>query len=375
MDAKVAEYPLAIDLDGTLLRVDSLIEMFVVNLLRQPLATLVALLALVRGRAAFKKHMVEINLGDVTRFPIHSEFMAYLLEQKASGRSLFLVTAADQEMADTIARKLGIFSGAAGSTDGHNLKGTSKLSYLQERFPDGFSYAGDSPADLPIWQEAKSIVLVGVSNRVRKAVARMQRPIEQEFQADTINPGIWFKALRAHQWSKNLLMFVPLILSHKYSDPAAVTHVALAFIYMSLIASGTYLINDLSDLDSDRAHPTKRNRAVASGTVGAGTALTIALSCIVAGLIGALSLSKLFLLLLLVYVAITLAYSFYIKRIAMLDVVTLGALYMLRVMMGTVVLPVALSPWLLMFSLFFFLGFSLAKRYVEIAAGGEYYGA
>jgi len=128
MDAKVAKYPLAVDLDGTLLRIDSLSEMFVVNLLRQPLATLMALVALARGRAAFKKRMTEINTGDITRFPVHEEFIAYLHEQKAGGRPLFLITAADQEMANTIAHQLDIFSGTAGSTNGYNLKGTKKLS-------------------------------------------------------------------------------------------------------------------------------------------------------------------------------------------------------------------------------------------------------
>lgn len=358
--------PLAVDLDGTLLRVDSLIEMFVVNLLRQTWATLMALLSLVNGRAAFKKRMIEINLVDVTLFPVHKELIAWLHEEKARGRDLFLVTAADQDMANTIASQLDIFSGTTGSVDGHNLKGRNKLRYLQQRFPDGFAYAGDSSADLPIWQEAESIVLVGVSDSVRRAVQRMKRPIEQDFHAVSASPRVWLKALRVHQWSKNVLLFVPLLLAHKYGDPVAVLHAVAAFVCMGLVASGTYVINDLSDLDADRAHPTKRNRAVALGAIGAGSALVVAIAAIGAGFISAFSLSTSFLLLLMVYLVATLSYSLYFKRVAMLDVVTLSALYTLRVMMGTVVLPVELSPWLLMFSLFVFLGFSFAKRYVEI---------
>lgn len=363
-----ADYPLAVDLDNTLLRVDSLIEMFVVNLLRQPWATLKALPALFRGRGTFKRHIAEINLMDVTLFPIHKGLMAYLHEQKAKGRELFLVTAADQDMANTIARQLDIFSGTTGSVEGRNLKGTRKLAYLEQQFPDGFSYAGDSPADVPIWRAARSIILVGVNGATRRAVADLGDRIERDLHTERAGPRSWLRALRIHQWTKNLLLFMPLLLAHKYGDPSAVISALLAFPFIGLVASGTYLINDLSDLDADRAHPTKCNRPIASGAIGAGAALVAALTCIGVGLLGALGISLQFLLMVLVYFAVTLAYSLFIKRIAMLDVVTLGGLYTLRVMMGTAAIGVGLSPWLLMFSLFFFLGFSLAKRYIEIVA-------
>ena len=367
MSPASVNYPLAVDLDGTLLRIDSRVEMFVVNLLRQPLVTLKALFALHKGRATFKRQIGEINLVDVTLFPVHRELVAYLHEQKAKGRALFLVTAGDQDVADAIARQFEIFSGTTGSVDGHNLKGHAKLTYLQEQFPDGFSYAGDSAADVPIWRAARSIILVGVNDTTRRAVADLDQRIEREFHTERVGLSLWLKALRLHQWTKNLLLFMPLLLAHRYGDFSAITSALLAFPFLGLVASGTYLINDLSDLDADRAHPTKRNRPIASGAVGAGSALVAALGCIGVGLLGALSISLQFLLMMLVYLAATLAYSLFIKRIAMLDVVTLGGLYTLRVMMGTIVINVALSPWLLMFSLFFFLGFSLAKRYVEIA--------
>ena len=364
------DYPLAVDLDGTLLRVDSLIEMFVVNLLRQPWTTILALLALLKGRAAFKKRMAEINLVNVTLLPVHKELMAYLHEQKAKGRELFLVTAADHDIATTIAHQLGIFSGATGLIDGRNLKGQSKLALLQQRFPEGFAYAGDSPADIPIWRAARSVILVGIDDATRRAVADLDDRIERDFRAARAGQHRWLGALRIHQWTKNLLLFMPLFLAHKYGDAGAVTNCLLAFPCLGLVASGTYLINDLSDLDSDRAHPTKRNRAIASGAIGAGSALTAAVACLAAGLLGAVSISAEFLLTMLIYFAVTLSYSLAIKRVAMLDVVVLGGLYTLRVLMGTVVINVGVSPWLLMFSLFFFLGFSLAKRYVEIVGEG-----
>jgi 4-hydroxybenzoate polyprenyltransferase/phosphoserine phosphatase len=365
------DYPLVVDLDGTLLCVDSLIEMFVVNLLRQPWAAVKALFALLRGRGSFKRRIAEINLMDVTLFPVHRELLAYLREQKAKGRELFLVTAADQDMANTFANQLGIFSDTTGSIAGRNLKGSRKLAYLEYRFPDGFSYAGDSAADIPIWRAARTMILVGANGSTRRALADLDDRIEREFRPEWVGPRPWLKALRVHQWAKNLLLFMPLLLAHKYGDPAAIITALLAFPFMGLVASGTYLLNDLSDLDADRAHPTKRDRPVASGTIGAGSALIVALVCVGLGLLGALSISLQFLLMMLIYFAATLAYSLVIKRIAMLDVVTLGGLYTLRVMMGTVAINIGLSPWLLMFSLFFFLGFSLAKRYVEIVTTAE----
>ena len=165
---------------------------------------------------------------------------------------------------------------------------------------------------------------------------------------------------------EEILLFVPLILAHMYGDPVAMLRVTAAFLVMGLVASSTYLINDLSDLESDRRHDSKRARPIARGVIGAGNALAASLLMCTVGLVGAALISPRFLLLVCIYLGLTLAYSMRLKRIAMLDVLILGALYTLRVFMGTIVLGIAMSPWLLMFSLFFFLSMSLAKRHVEI---------
>jgi len=363
--------PLAVDLDGTLIKTDSLIEMFIVSLLRLPWLTFKALLTLFNGKAAFKKSILDINLLDIRSFPIRADLLNFLHKQKEKGRKLFLVTAADQKIADEIANKLDIFETASGSSNGHNLKGKHKLKYLQEKFPNGFSYAGDSSADILIWEKANSLILVGASKSTQRAAESMDTKIEQIFPAQKANLKTWIKALRIHQWSKNALLFVPLALAHKYTDASAIINVFFTFLYMGLIASGTYLINDLSDLNADRKHKTKKNRAIASGAIGAGTALIVALAIISIGLIGAISISISLLLVMLTYLTLTLSYSFYFKKIAMLDVVTLGSLYSLRIIMGTIVISAVLSPWLLIFSLFFFLSLSLAKRYVEIIGTDE----
>ncbi len=272
--------PLVVDLDGTLLRNDSLIEMFVGGLLRQPWIILKALLMLFDGRSAFKQRIFQINQLDVNLFPIRDEFLDFLHEEKRTGRDIFLVTAADQQLADVIALKLGIFETASGSKDGHNLKGKQKLEYLQKRFPHGFAYAGDSSADIPIWKEAASIILVGTSEATRRAAQSLKTEIEHDFSTERIGFGTWIKALRIHQWSKNFLLFVPLILAHQYAVGAAIANVLAAFFCMGIIASGTYLINDLSDLDADRNHKTKRHRAIASGTIGPGRAFLVAVTAI-----------------------------------------------------------------------------------------------
>jgi 4-hydroxybenzoate polyprenyltransferase len=181
----------------------------------------------------------------------------------------------------------------------------------------------------------------------------------------------WLGALRLHQWSKNLLIFVPLILGHYYGSADAILKTALAFLALGLVASGTYLINDLTDIDADRQHRTKRQRAIARGAISPQAALAAAAGLIAAGFGAGAAVSGPLALLLSVYLATTLCYSASLTRVALLDVVTLGALYTLRIMMGAAALRIDDSPWLLMFSLFFFLSLALAKRHVEIvpAAG------
>lgn len=195
----------------------------------------------------------------------------------------------------------------------------------------------------------------------------MDAVIQQESATGRTGARHWLSAIRLHQWSKNLLLLVPLVLSHRYREATAICSALLAFLAMGLIASGTYLINDVIDLKADRQHSTKCGRAIARGAIGVGSALTAAVGMIIFGVVLAVALSVHVGLLICGYVAMSLSYSIYLKRVAMLDVVVLGALYVVRVMMGTAAIGVDDSPWLLMFSLFFFVSLALAKRHVEIA--------
>ena len=345
--------PLVVDLDGTLSKINSRGEGIVSALLRRP----IEFLRYQRTRPA--------GVNGAT-LPLRRDFLEYLERERASGRELHLATSAAQPVADAVAARLGIFATASGSENGKELSGESKLRYLQQRFPDGFAYAGSGSDNIAVWQGAGSIVLVGASPATRRTAERLGPPIEREFPAVARSLRDWIRALRLHQWSKNLLLFVPFLLSHSYRDLTALGLVVGGFLALGCVASGTYLINDLSDLEADRAHPTKRFRLIARGDLGALQALLLALGLIAGGLIGAAFLGGAFCGLLILYIVMTLSYSLYLKTVPILDAFLLGSLYALRVLMGCILIQVATSPWLLSFTMFTFFSLSMAKRHVEI---------
>jgi len=362
---------LVVNVNGTLIRTDSLIEALLVTLLRKPSTLGTIFPALLRGRPTLKRRLAELDVYDPGTLPLREDVLAFLRAQHQQGRELHLATAADQSVADCLAKRAGVFNSVEGSRDGMNLKGARKLEHLRERFPGGFSYAVNNLGDRGIWRNASSIVLVGASPITRRAVVRLGRPIEEDLPAARATLRQWLRAIRVHQWSKNLLLFIPLLLAHRYGDRAAWLQALLGFLSLGLVASATYLINDLSDLDADRAHDTKRHRPVARADIGPGTALAAALALLAAGLLLGLSLAPAFAGLLVLYAAISLSYSLQLKRLPLIDVFVLGGLYTLRIFMGTVLLALPPSPWLLVFSLFFFLSLSMAKRHVEIVKAAQ----
>jgi 4-hydroxybenzoate polyprenyltransferase len=358
--------PLIVDLDRTLLKTDTLVEQFLQLLFRSPMAAMRALASISEGKAGFKRQVIEGAPLNVQGLVFNEDFVAYLRGQKALGRHLHLVTAADQRVADSVAQHLPIFDSAVGTNANHNLKGTHKRDYLLAAFPGGFVYAGDSSADIPIWAVADAAILVGVSSSTRLAVEGLPCEIEAEFETRNRSAKQWMRLMRVHQWSKNALIFAPLILAHLYFDLAAVGFALVTFLAMSLMASGTYVINDILDIVADRNHKTKRFRPIASGDIDAGVALVVAIALILTALGIGMAVSLPVFGLLLLYLATTLSYSIFLKRLVMVDVFVLASLYTLRIVIGIVVLQVAISYWLLMFSFFFFFSLSLAKRHVEI---------
>lgn len=365
-DAPVRTLPLVVDLDDTLLRTDTLYESLAAGLFRKPVATLRAVSQLQNGRAAMKRAITGVATPVTEVLPANDALLDYLEAQAAAGRSLHLVSAADQAVVDQVAERFGFFESAMGSDGSRNLKGANKATYLAETFPDGFVYAGDSAVDLAVWEKAAGAILVGAS---ADTAQRAERLTTVEARFDGVRPTArdWRKALRVHQWPKNVLIFAALFLGHAYGDPVAWLRVVTGFLLFSLAASGTYILNDLADLASDRRHATKCRRPIAAGRVPIRLALPLAGASIGVALAGMLALGVESLVFLLIYLALTLGYSFRLKRVPMLDVTVLASLYTIRIGLGAYLVEVTLSPWLLVFSMFFFLSLSMAKRYVEVA--------
>lgn len=360
--------PLVVDLDFTLLRTDSLWELFVALLFRKPLAALAALTALPAGRARFKAKIADLAAIDPVVLPYRQELVDYLQSQKDSGRSLHLATAADRRVADAVAAHLGLFDTVEASEGSRNLKGPNKAERLVERFPAGFVYAGDHTADLKVWAKAHAVILAGVRPSLERQARALGKPIEARFDRRPAGFTVWRRALRLHQWSKNLLVFVPLLLAHRYRDLHADRRALTAFLAICLVASATYLINDLADLPSDRRHAIKSRRPLAAGDLSIGQGVTAIGALLAAGFGLAFATSPLLAAGLAAYAVLTLTYTFRLKRVALLDVATLGLLYTTRIVIGTVVIGAPLSVWLATFSMFFFFSISLAKRYAEIFA-------
>ncbi|MFZ4603664.1 MAG: UbiA family prenyltransferase [Caulobacterales bacterium] len=361
-----AQLPLAVDMDGALLRTDVLYEGMAAAFAKRPLAALAALPLLLRGRAPFKRRIAEIAEIDVATLPAREDLVEWLAGEKAKGRPLHLVSAGEASVVEAVAARFGLFDTAQGSDGRKNLKGSRKAEELRRRFPDGYAYVGDSRADLKVWRTAQSIVLAGASRSVAERAAKLG-PIEARFDEKKGGLRVWRKALRLQQWAKNLLVFAPLFLAGMFAQPQAAAMALAAFVLLGVTASGSYLINDLSDLKADRRHRSKRARPFASGALGVEKGMIAAPLLIGGGLAGAYALNPMLGAALTAYLATTLTYSFRLKTVPFLDVAALAALYTLRLIIGAIAIQAPISEWLLTFSAFFFFSLSLAKRHVEVA--------
>ncbi len=358
--------PLAIDLDGTLVRTDTLAESLIGALLRDPLGALGAIAAVRHGRQVVKHRLATIAPPNLAALPYRADLLASLHRRHAAGEELHLVTAADQAIADAVAGGLELFASARGSDFAGNNKGAAKARYLTDRFPQGFVYAGDSRADLPVWRAARGAILVGPAVALRAQVEAAGTPVLDSFADPPTTLATWARALRLHQWLKNLLLLVPLVLSHSLGQPIAVAKGLLGFLLFGMVASATYVFNDLTDLHADRLHPSKRGRPLASGAIPIARAVTVALALFVLGLAGSFALATPFALAVCLYVALTVSYSVVLKRRMLLDVAVIGMLFALRLVMGTYAIDVAFSTWLLSFSILFFCAMAFAKRNTEL---------
>jgi len=358
--------PLAVDLDGTLIRTDMMWESLVRLLRKNPLAAFLSLFALLQGRAHFKQKIAAQIQVDPANLPYHGPFLHWLKQQKASGRKLVLATASDIGMAKPIADHVGLFDDVMASDGKTNLRNAAKREALTKRFGErGYDYAGNSTDDLGVWPGTRTAVIVNAPASLA-ARAAVTTKVGQTFLTDDSRLKPLAKALRPHQWIKNLILFIPVLTAHKLGNHATLIHAGLAFVAFCLAASAVYLLNDLLDLDADRHHATKRNRPFASGDLPLQFGLAGAPLLLLGALALSLWLSPKFALVTAIYFIISTSYSWRLKRIALLDVLFLAGLYTLRLVAGHVATGIPWSEWLLTFSMFIFLSLALMKRFQEI---------
>lgn len=367
---RAEDLPLVVDLDGTLIRGDFVIESFFALLARQPLRALAALTALGQGRAAVKAILAAAVTIDVATLPLNEDLVAWLRQEKARGRRIYLASASDRKFVDAMAAEIGLFDGVFASDPTRNLSGAAKAAALSAAFgTGGFDYAGNSSVDVPVWQAAHEAILVGgTAGFVRDM--RKQFRVAREFDGRTVRVKDYGRALRLHQWVKNLLIFIPVLAAHQFHAHVAFTLV-LAFFSFSLCASSAYLLNDLLDLAYDRGHPTKRQRPFASGTIPLLQGVLLVPALLIVGGLLALAIGPKFFGCVALYYATTLLYSFWLKRKMSIDVLTLACLYGLRVVAGGVAVGVPLTTWLVGFLLFLFLSLAMVKRCTELIASIE----
>ncbi|HET9439147.1 MAG TPA: UbiA family prenyltransferase [Longimicrobiales bacterium] len=365
--------PLCVDLDGTLVSTDILWESLIALVRHQPWALALLPAWLLGGKAHFKRKLAERIVVDPATLPYRDKVLDMLRAEHAAGREIVLTTASDAGPAQAIAHHLGIFSAVYASDGITNLSGSAKLDAIRKHVAGGrFDYIGDARADLVIWKAAREAILVDPSSRLLGEAKRHVR-VDRVMRSESARLRALIRALRPHQWVKNTLLFMPLMLSHKLGNTAVFGQALIAFAAFSLAASSVYVTNDLLDLEADRAHPRKRRRPFASGALSIRTGvLLVPVLLGLAFTTAALFLPPLFTVGLVAYVVLSSAYSLYIKRLVLLDVFMLAGLYTLRVLAGGLATGIEISPWLAAFSMFFFTSLAFLKRYSELLLLGEH---
>jgi 4-hydroxybenzoate polyprenyltransferase/phosphoserine phosphatase len=360
------QIPLCVDLDGTLVKSDTLVDSLLVLARTHPALLFALPSVLLRGKAAFKAYITSHVTLDVVHLPYNRKLLQFLHEERARGRAIYLVTGADVRLAERVAAHLGIFAGVLGSDGVVNLTGNNKLTRLRSELGDvAYDYIGNDVPDLPLLVHATEPMVANPSLRLRwKLRARRIRPTRAFIERG--RPlGSVLRAMRMHQWTKNLLIFLPLLLAHVIAANR-LRSALLAFLCFSLTASSAYIVNDLLDIEADRRHPRKRLRPFAAGDLSAFTGIGVVALFLLLAFSGARLLSVAFLGWLLFYLAATLAYSWYLKRIALVDVLVLSGLYTLRLLAGSAATQSHISHWLAGFSVFLFFSLAIVKRFAEL---------
>ncbi|ADW67389.1 UbiA family prenyltransferase [Granulicella tundricola] len=370
--------PLCVDLDGTLVKSDTLVDSVLVLARQHPRALLSIPGWLVQGKASFKQHVTNAISLDVSALPYNKPLLEFLFHQHSQGRAIYLATAADRTLADRIAAHYQIFAGVLASDGSHNLAGENKYQAFLQQFGEQFSYIGNASPDLPILTRCLEPMVANPTSGLASGLQAARIAPTQTFM-DRANPAkAWLRAIRLHQWAKNVLIFLPLLLAHAWSF-AHFAGSIVAFVAFGLCASATYIVNDLLDLEADRRHHRKRRRPFAAGDLSAMSGCLVVLAFLAAAAALALFLPNLVALFglslpqpyrfanwLLLYAITTTAYSLKLKRVVLLDVIVLSGLYTVRIIAGSGATGIEVSKWLAGFSVFFFLSLAFVKRFAEL---------
>jgi 4-hydroxybenzoate polyprenyltransferase len=354
------------------LKSDALIEGCLRLAKTNPLMVFMMLWWRLRGQACLKARVASRTQAQVPFLAYNEEFVGWLREESKHGRRLVMCAADSAALARPIADHLGLFEEVIAHGDDPGLHRDARARLLETRFgAKGFDYAGHDVADISVWKIARNAIVVAPGSTMRGRLTELSS-IERQFESPSRLPTAWLRALRLHQWAKNVLIFVPAVVSHRLMEVGVLGAAVVAFVSFGLCASATYIVNDLLDLEADRAHVRKRSRPFASGELAPAQGIAVAVLLLATGLLLAIAwLPTLFMAVLLLYLIGTFWYSWALKRIAMVDVLTLSGLYTVRVIAGSAAILVEPSFWLLAFSMFMFLSLALVKRYTELRAAQD----
>ena len=365
-----AGVPLVVDLDGTLIRTDSLLEALFVLAKEHPRLLFVLPWWLVQGRARFKQRVAAASLPDARTLPYRDDLLRYLRERKACGRRLVLATGADARVACAVAGRIGLFDQVIASDGRSNLSGEAKRQALVAAFGErGFDYVGAGPRDLPVWRSARRAIVASSSAPLAAAVRRVTA-VESVLGGGAPGIGTYLRELRWHHWVKNLLVFIPLLAVDRLTDADALAPALLAFVGMCLAASSIYLLDDFLDLPRDRSHPHKRDRPIASGEIPATDALIVLALLLLGTVAVALMLPTAYQVVLAIYFASMVAYVLRVRDLRIVDALLLGGGYTLRILAGSAATGIAVSVWVLVCSTLLFFSLALLKRFSELALAG-----
>lgn len=360
--------PLCVDLDGTLIKSDTIIESTLLAIKSKPIIFFLLFFWILNGKNYFKKRITNIATPNPEILTYNVEVINFIKEEQAKGRQIILTTATTQNIANSISEYLNMFDLVISSTDNFNNRSKNKSQILIDKFGfKNFDYIGNGYADLEVWKSSRNALVVSDNKSLIANAGKISEVTKIFKPTNKSKIQLLIKQLRVFQWLKNILIFIPFILAHKFGNTSVYLTSILGFLSFSFLSSFVYIVNDLLDIESDRNHHTKSKRPIASSELSIPFAFTVGLIlCISSFAISIFVLKSTFTLYLLAYLILTSSYSIKLKKIFVIDILTLSILYTLRLMAGADLTYAPISKWLLAFSVFIFLSLSIIKRYTEI---------